>query len=216
MVSGSCTTMLRGRVSWTPEMALPELTFHAAMVLYHRPTGPRTWSLLDVSFLALVASCIQCPPPLPWAQGLTCACATTLASAPSPPFGRIRACATVPADGAMPYLYGMPSFAPSSPESPSTSTGDFGTGVAAALDTYRTTVDAGRTSKPAPSNFVNAPHFAARAKPAGAAGSFGTAAGVGVVGVGVVEAGALHAPQPPLRRPELEHTHLAAAWALDE
>merc|ERR1719159_1348479 len=42
MVSGSCTTMLRGRVSWTPEMALPELTFHAAMVLYHRPTGPRT------------------------------------------------------------------------------------------------------------------------------------------------------------------------------
>ena len=42
MVSGSCTTMLRGRFSWTPEMALPELTFHAAMVLYHRPTGPRT------------------------------------------------------------------------------------------------------------------------------------------------------------------------------
>ena len=120
-----------------------------------------------------------------------------------------------------PESYGMPSFAPSSPESPFPGTGDFGTGVAAALDTYRTTVDAGRTSKPAPSNFVNAPHFAARAKPAGAAGSFGTAAGVGVVGVGVVgvgvvEAGALHAPQPPLRRPELEHTHLAAAWALDE
>merc|ERR1719324_1404453 len=199
------------------------------MVLYHRPTGTRTKSLLDVSLLSLVASCIQCPPPLPWAQGLTCACATTLASAPSPPFGRIRACATVPADGAMPYpygmpsfapsspeSYGMPSFAPSSPESPFPGTGDFGTGVAAALDTYRTTVDAGRTSKPAPSNFVNALHFAARAKPAGAAGSFGTAAGVGVVGVGVVEAGALHAPQPPLRRPELEHTHLAAAWALDE
>merc|ERR1719316_387331 len=173
-------------------------------------------SLLDVSLLSLVASCIQCPTPLPWAQGLTCACATTLASAPSPPFGRIRACATVPADGAMPYPYGMPSFAPSSPESPFPGTGDFGTGVAAAFDTYRTTVDAGRTSKPAPSNFVNAPHFAARAKPAGAAGSFGTAAGVGMVGVGVVEAGALHAPQPPLRRPELEHTHLAAAWALDE
>merc|ERR1719324_886641 len=76
------------------------------MVLYHRPTGTRTKSLLDVSLLALVASCIQCPPPLPWPQGLTCACATTLASAPSPPFGRIRACATVPADGAMPYPYG--------------------------------------------------------------------------------------------------------------
>merc|ERR1719387_2083135 len=148
----------------------------------------------------------------------------------------------VPADGAMPYpygmpsfapsspesygmpsfapsspeSYGMPSFAPSSPESPFPGTGDFGTGVAAALDTYRTTVDAGRTSKPAPSNFVNAPHFAAHAKPAGAAGSFGTSAGVGVVGVGVVEAGSLHAPQPLPRRPELEHTHLAAAWALDE
>ena len=117
-----------------------------------------------------------------------------------------------------PESYGMPSSSLSSPESPSTGTGtgDVGAGVAAALDKYRTTVDVGRTSKPAPSNFVNAPHFAARAKPAGAAGSFGTGAGVGVVGVGVVEAGALHAPQAPLRRPELEHTHMAAAWALDE
>merc|ERR1719252_330796 len=189
MVSGSCTTMLRGRVSWTPEMALPELT------------STRPWSCTTARRGRGRRACWTCRS-WPWWRHAS--------SARPPPFGRIGACATVPADGAMPYpygmpsfapsspeSYGMPSFAPSSPESPFPGTGDFGTGVAAALDTYRTTVDAGRTSKPAPSNFVNAPHFAARAKPAGAAGSFGTAAGVGVVGVGVVEAGALHAPPPP-------------------